>query len=545
VRELRKRSNVSTFEETRAAMGHRSPYPDVDIPDVPIHTFVLERASELGDKPALIDGPSGRTLTYEALAEGVGKAAAGMAARGLARGDVVGILAPNMPEWALVFHAVSTVGATNTTVNSLATEQELAAQLSDAEARFLVTVPPFLDRALPAAKTAGIEEVFVLGGEPGGATPFAELMDARGAAPKPDIDPAEDLVALPYSSGTTGLSKGVMLTHRNLVANVCQTEALHRVREDEVVIAVLPFFHIYGMTVVMNLALQRGATIVTMPRFELEPFLRLLQDHRVTRAYLVPPIVLALAKHPAVDDFDLSSVEWILSGAAPLDASLAATCAERLGARVVQGYGLTESSPVTHTSGYEPQESKPGSVGRLVPNTEGRVTDWATGREVEAEHDGELCVRGPQVMRGYLNNPIATSNTIDEDGWLQTGDIGHADEDGFFFVVDRLKELIKYKGYQVPPAELEAVLVRHAAIADAAVIPSPDEEAGEVPKAFVVRRADVTAEELVTYVAAHVAPYKRIRRVEFVEEIPKSATGKILRRVLVERERASTGASSR
>jgi len=525
-------------------MAYRSPLPDVEVPDAPIHAFVLERIVELGNKPALIDGPSGRTLTYSALGEGVRRAAAGLAVHGLAKGEVVGIFAPNVPEWALAFHAVSTVGAINTTVNSLATEQDLADQLASAEARFLVTVPPFLDRALPAAEKAGVEEVFVLGGEFEGATPFAALLGAEDDPPEVAIDADEDLVALPYSSGTTGLSKGVMLTHRNLVANVCQTEALQRVREDDVVIGVLPFFHIYGLNVVMNLALRRGATIVTMPRFELEALLGLLRDHRVTRAYLVPPIVLALAKHPAVDGFDLSSLEMIMSGAAPLDASLARACAERLGVRVVQGYGLTETSPVTHASGDEPGEARPGSVGRVIPNTECKVIDWATGEEVGPGQDGELCVRGPQVMRGYLKNPTATANTIDEDGWLHTGDIGHADEDGYFFIVDRLKELIKYKGYQVPPAELEALLVAHPAVAEAAVIPSPDEDAGEVPKAFVVRKAEVTADELMAYVAGRVAPYKRIRRVQFIEEIPKSASGKILRRVLIERERAKMDAAT-
>ncbi len=525
-------------------MAYRSPLPDVEVPDAPIHAFVLERIVELGNKPALIDGPSGRTLTYSALGEGVRRAAAGLAVHGLAKGEVVGIFAPNVPEWALAFHAVSTVGAINTTVNSLATEQDLADQLASAEARFLVTVPPFLDRALPAAEKAGVEEVFVLGGEFEGATPFAALLGAEDDPPEVAIDPDEDLAALPYSSGTTGMSKGVMLTHRNLVANVCQTEALQRVREDDVVIGVLPFFHIYGLNVVMNLALRRGATIVTMPRFELEAFLGLLRDHRVTRAYLVPPIVLALAKHPAVDGFDLSSLEMIMSGAAPLDASLARACAERLGVRVVQGYGLTETSPVTHASGDEPGEARAGSVGQVIPNTECKVIDWATGEEVGPGQDGELCVRGPQVMRGYLKNPTATANTIDEDGWLHTGDIGHADEDGYFFIVDRLKELIKYKGYQVPPAELEALLVAHPAVAEAAVIPSPDEDAGEVPKAFVVRKAEVTADELMAYVAGRVAPYKRIRRVQFIEEIPKSASGKILRRVLIERERAKMDAAT-
>jgi acyl-CoA synthetase (AMP-forming)/AMP-acid ligase II len=391
-------------------MVNRSPYPDVEIPDIPTHAFVLARAAALGDKPALVDGPTGRTMTYDALGHGVRRLAAGLAARGLAKGEVVGVFASNTPEWALVFHGVSTVGAIITTVNPLATEQDLADQLSDAEARFLVTLPPLLDRALPAAEKAGLEDVFVVGSAADGATPLAALLGDADAAPDVAIDSFADLVVLPYSSGTTGLPKGVMLTHRNLVANMCQIEALQRVREDDVVIGVLPFFHIYGMNVVMNLALRRGATIVTMPRFELEPFLALLRDYRVTRAFLVPPIVLALAKHPSVNGYDLSALEIIVSGAAPLDASLARACAERLGVRVVQGDGLTETSPATHLSGDEPGEARAGSIGRVIPNTECKVIDWGTGEEVAPGSDGELCVRGPQVMRGYLRNPTATGD---------------------------------------------------------------------------------------------------------------------------------------
>ncbi|HEX9716582.1 MAG TPA: 4-coumarate--CoA ligase family protein [Actinomycetota bacterium] len=519
-------------------MVHRSPYPDVEIPNVSLPAFVLERAADLGDKPALIDGPTGRTITYAQLAAGVRRAAAGLAARGLGRGDVVALFSPNVPEYAVAFHGVATAGGVNTTINSLATEQDVANQLHDSGARFVITVPPFLDRALPAADKVGIEEVFVFG-EAEGATPFTELLEADASPPEVPIDPANDLVALPYSSGTTGLPKGVMLTHRNLVANICQTEVLQRVREDETLIGVLPFFHIYGMTVVMNLALYRGAAVVSMPRFDLEQFLGIMRDHRVTRAYLVPPIVLALAKHPAVDGYDLSGLEVIMSGAAPLDATLAEACAKRLGCNVIQGYGLTESSPVTHVNSDRPGEARSGSIGQILPSTEAVVVSWATGEELGPGEDGEICIRGPQVMRGYLNNPTATANAIDDKGWLHTGDIGHADEDGFFFIVDRLKELIKYKGYQVPPAELEAVLIAHPAVADAAVIPSPDEEGGEVPKAFVVLKGKATAEELMAFVAERVAPYKRIRKLEFIEEIPKSLSGKILRRVLVERERAS------
>jgi acyl-CoA synthetase (AMP-forming)/AMP-acid ligase II len=292
----------------------------------------------------------------------------------------------------------------------------------------------------------------------------------------------------------------------------------------------------------MNNGLYRGATIVTMSKFELEPFLKLLQDHRITRAYLVPPIILALAKHPVVDQYDLSGLRLIMSGAAPLDAGLAAQCEQRLGVEVIQGYGLTETSPVTHcTPDDDPAKNKPGSIGPPLPNTEVRVVDWGTGENYGPNQDGEIWVRGPQVMKGYLNNPEATAHTLDQEGWLHTGDIGHADAEGYFTIVDRLKELIKYKGYQVPPAELEAVLLSHPAVADVAVIPKPDEEAGEVPKAFVVRRGDVEADELIAYVADRVARHKKVREVAFVDEIPKSASGKILRRVLVDRERGTGG----
>jgi acyl-CoA synthetase (AMP-forming)/AMP-acid ligase II len=329
-----------------------------------------------------------------------------------------------------------------------------------------------------------------------------------------------------------------MLTHHNIVSNLSQFEARHHLSDQDRVIAVLPFFHIYGQVVIMNYGLYRGATIVTMPKFDLEPFLRLLQDHRVTRAYLVPPIVLALAKHPVVDQYDLSSLRLVMSGAAPLDAGLAAQCEQRLGVQVIQGYGLTETSPVTHcTPDDDPGANKPGSIGPLLPNTECRVVDWGTAENLGPNEDGELWIRGPQVMRGYLNNREATARTIDEEGWLHTGDIGHTEADGYFTIVDRLKELIKYKGYQVPPAELEAILISHPSVADAAVIPKADEEAGEVPKAFVVLKEQATAEVIMAFVAERVAPHKKIRDVEFIDEIPKSASGKILRRVLVERER--------
>jgi acyl-CoA synthetase (AMP-forming)/AMP-acid ligase II len=514
-----------------------SPRPDVDIPEVPLTPFVLERARELGDKQALVDGPTGRAVTYAQLAELVGSTAGGLASRGFGKGEVFGIFCPNLPEYAVAFHAVASLGGINTTVNPLYTPDELATQLRDAGTRFLLTVPPFADRALAAKEASAVEEVFVFGDAPG-TTSFASVMAHGEHAQPADIDPAEDLVALPYSSGTTGLSKGVMLSHRNLVANICQTLECQKIAEDDVVIGVLPFFHIYGMTVVMSVAVRVGATIVTMPRFDLEEFLRILQDERVTRAYLVPPIVLALAKHPMVEKYDLSSLRLIMSGAAPLSADLANACADRLDCLVIQGYGLTETSPVTHVSPEDVGANKPGSIGPLLPNTVAKVVDVHSGAELGPNETGEVWIKGPQVMKGYLNNPEATARTI-SDGWLRTGDIGYADDDGFFYIVDRLKELIKYKGFQVPPAELEALLLTHPAVADAAVIPSPDEEAGEVPKAFVVLVDEATPDEIMDYVAERVSPQKRIRRLDVVDEIPKSPSGKILRRILVERERGA------
>ena len=519
----------------------------LDVPSVSLPEFVLDGLAARGDKPALIDGPTGRVLTYAALAAGIDRTAAGLAARGFGRGGVFGILAPNLPEFPVAFHGVLRAGGTATTMNPLSSADELAHQLTDARARFLLTVPQLLPVAREAADRAGVEEVFVFG-EAEGATPFSALM---GDGPPPDIaglDPAVDLAALPYSSGTTGLPKGVMLTHRNLVANLLQFQAVDDGHESDVLIAVLPFFHIYGMTLLVNAALRTGQTVVTMPRFDFEPFLQLLQDHRVNKAFLVPPILVALAKHPLVDRFDLSALKRIVSGAAPLGTELGAAVAARLGCEVKQGYGMTETSPVTHfVAADRAGWTKFGSVGRVVPGVEARLVDPETGREIPDGERGELCVRGPNVMAGYFNNDEATRRTIDEDGWLHTGDVAVVDGDGDFEIVDRVKELIKDKGYQVPPAELEALLLSHDAIADAAVIPVPDEDAGEIPKAYVVRKPDhdLSEQDVMDFVASRVAAYKKVRLVAFTDAIPKSASGKILRRLLVEQDRAALRAEGR
>ena len=525
-------------------MIFRSPLPEVVIPEIPITPFVFQNAKERGDKPALIDGPTGRTITYSELTGSIARVAASLSRRGFKKGDVFGILSPNIPEYAIAFHGVATLGGIVSPVNPLYTEHEIAHQLKDAGARFLVTVPQFFEKGAGAAREANIEELFVFqnAGDDdsevvNNATPFSALLEGDGDVPEVTINPREDLVALPYSSGTTGLPKGVMLTHHNLVANMCQMDGLQYFTETDTLICVLPLFHIYGLVVVLNLGLYQGATLVTVPRFELEPFLQLVQDHAVTLAHLVPPIVLALSKNPVVENYDLSKLKTIFCGAAPLDEHLTRACMQRLDCDVRQGYGMTETSPVTHSSPADPSQVKFGSVGVPAPNTECKIVDLETGEALGPNKEGEVCVRGPQIMKGYLNRPQATAATVDADFWLHTGDIGYADDDGHFFIVDRAKELIKYKGFQVPPAELEALLLTHASVADAAVIPIPDDEAGEVPKAFVVLKGEATAKELMEFVNSRVAPHKKIRMLEFTDKIPKSPSGKILRRVLVQTER--------
>ena len=324
-----------------------------------------------------------------------------------------------------------------------------------------------------------------------------------------------------------------MLTHRNLVANILQVDsARHLIDGDDTLVCFLPFFHIYGLVVVMLLGLWSGATLIVMPRFELERYLDLVERYRATMLHVVPPIVVALAKGSGAGSRDLSRVRKLFSGAAPLGADVIAQCSARLGCVVQQGYGMTEASPATHTTSDDAQTMRAGSVGTLVANTECRVVDPGTGEDVEPGQPGELWIRGPQIMLGYFNRPDETRATVDADGWLHTGDIGYADPDGHFFIVDRLKELIKYKGFQIAPAELESVLLSHPAVADAAVVPQKDEEACEIPYAFVVLKAPATAEELMAFVAARVAPFKKIRRLAFIDVIPKSPSGKILRRVL-------------
>jgi acyl-CoA synthetase (AMP-forming)/AMP-acid ligase II len=508
---------------------HSSPLPDVEIPEIPVTEFVLQTASIYPDRAALIDGPSGRTYTYSQLSDMIYRFAGGLAGRGFGPGDTLGLMAPNVPEYAIVFHAVAVAGGTVSTINPTYGAEEVRFQLLDSGSSMLITIGMFAETAKAAIEGTQIDEVLTLDGAEGTGNAMALLGEPIAQVP---VSVHDDVVVLPYSSGTTGLPKGVMLTHYNLVANMTQTRALFNEREHEVLLCFLPFFHIYGMQVLMNQSLSFGGTVITMPRFDLQQALELVQQHKVTRFFVVPPVVLALAKHPIVEQYDLSSLIQVFSGAAPLGAELAAEAAARVGCEVVQGYGMTELSPVSH--GTPEGDFRPGTSGITVPNTECRIVDPGTGEDLGIGVEGELWVRGPQVMKGYLNNEEATRITIDDDGWLHTGDIAVVDDHHHVAIVDRVKELIKYKGFQVPPAELEALIIAHPKVADVAVIGVPDDEAGEIPKAFVVAKpgVELTAAELQEYVAKHVTSYKHIRLVEFVDAIPKSPSGKILRRML-------------
>jgi acyl-CoA synthetase (AMP-forming)/AMP-acid ligase II len=519
----------------------RSEYADVPPVELPIHEAVLGRVAEFGDTPALIDGTNGMTLTYAQVDRFHRRIAAALAEAGVRKGDVLALHSPNTVAFPTAFYAATRAGASVTTVHPLATPEEFAKQLKDAGARWIVTVSPLLEAARQAAGLAGgIEEIFVCDSAPGHRS-LIDMLASTAPEPEVDIDPAEDVAVLPYSSGTTGVPKGVMLTHRQIATNLAQLEPSMPAKPGDRILAVLPFFHIYGLTALMNAPLRKGATVVVLPRFELETFLAAIQDYRITDLFVAPPIVLALAKHPLVAQYDLSSLRHIVSAAAPLDARLAAACSQRLNLPPIgQAYGMTELSPGTHVVPLESmREAPPGTVGKLIACTEMRIVSLDDpAKDLGVGEAGEILIRGPQIMKGYLKRPEDTAAMIDEEGWLHTGDVGHVDEGGWLFVVDRVKELIKYKGFQVAPAELEALLLTHPGIADAAVIGVYDDNGNEVPRAYVARQpsaADLSEGEVMMHVAERVAPYKRLRQVRFIDGVPRAASGKILRRELRER----------
>jgi acyl-CoA synthetase (AMP-forming)/AMP-acid ligase II len=486
-------------------------------------------------RPQAVYGPSGAAVSYRLLAERVRGVAAGLAARGFGPGDVLALWAPNLPQWAGVALGAMAAGGTVTGLGPAATGRELATQLGDAGASVLVTVPSLVPAAREAAAAAGVGRLVALGPAEG-ATPAADLLGA-GPAPAPPLDPATAVALLPYSSGTTGLPKGVRLTHANLVTAVRQVRSGLRVGEHDTLLAVPPFSHVMGFVVTLAVPLAAGATVVTVPRFDPAGFLELLGRHRVTVLVGAPPMLRLLAGHPLAARADLGSLELVVCGEAALVPAAQRVLQARLpGATVGQAWGLTETT-VGATMPDRAAGSVPGTVGRVMPNTELRVVDPATGADLPAGRPGELLVRGPQVMAGYLGRPEATAAMLDHDGWLRTGDLGLVDGDGNVVVVDRLKELIKVSGLQVAPAELEALLGGHPGVADAAVLGREDPVKGEVPVAVVVPRdgAELDPDRLLAWVAERVEPHKRLRAVRFAAALPRTPSGKLLRRSLRER----------
>jgi len=514
-------------------MVFRSPWPPIDPPACSICDTVLEPAAQLGDKPAVIQGETGQILTYRQLVEGSARVAAGLSRAGLAPGQPVALALPNSIEFVLAWFGALRAGAWVVPMNPVYTPAEMEYQIRDSGARHLIAVP---DRA--AALQPAVDRVFSTDGG------WHELIECP--APPPDVHPGpQDLAVLPYSSGTTGKPKGVMLTHANVVANMRQVWGADEVKRDDIIVNMMPVYHVAGLSAVLNSYLGRGAAVVLMRRFDLEAWLALNERYSATILAVPPPVILAVAKSPLWERFRLHTIQRAACGAAPLGAYLQRAFEERTGLVLHQVWGMTEGTAMLASDANDRARRKLGSCGYLMPSSEARVVEVGSDRELGANETGEIWLRGPNIMRGYWNQPRATADTLLGDGWMRTGDIGYFDADGCVFLVDRLKELIKYKALQVAPAELEDIIQSHPAVLDAAVIGAPDEAAGEIPMAFVVRRAGVSlgAEELMEYVAARVAPHKKVRAVEFIDQIPKSPTGKILRRVLKERGRARQAAT--
>ncbi|KAL6141158.1 hypothetical protein ACLB2K_059448 [Fragaria x ananassa] len=522
---------------------YRSKLPDIPIPNhLPLHSYIFQNKSHLSSKPCIINGTTGHIYTYADVELTARKVASGLNKLGIKQGDVVMLLLPNTPEFVFTFLGASFHGAMTTAANPFFTPAEIAKQAKASKAKLIITLASYYDKV----KDLSSDEVklMCIDSPPPDSSclHFSELTQSNeDDVPDVDISP-NDVVALPYSSGTTGLPKGVMLTHKGLVTSVSQqvdgeNPNLYYSSED-VVLCVLPLFHIYSLNSVLLCGLRAGAAILMMQKFEIVSLLELMQKHRVSVAPIVPPIVLAIAKFPDLDKYDLGSIRVLKSGGAPLGKELEDTVRAKFpNVTLGQGYGMTEAGPVLTMSlafAKEPFEVKPGGCGTVVRNAELKIVDLETGASLPRNQPGEICIRGHQIMKGYLNDPEATSTTIDKEGWLHTGDIGFIDDDEELFIVDRLKELIKYKGFQVAPAELEALLVTHPHISDAAVVPMKDDAAGEVPVAFVVRSngTQITEDEIKQFISKQVVFYKRINRVFFIEAIPKSPSGKILRKEL-------------
>nr|AAT02218.1 4-coumarate-CoA ligase [Agastache rugosa] len=508
---------------------------------LPLHTYCFENFSQYPDRPCLLVGSDGKSYSFAETHLICRKVAAGLSNLGIRKGDVVMALLQNCAEFVFTFMGASMIGAVITTANPFCTSKEIFKQFNASKSKMIVTQSMYVDKL----RDTGDDSLRLRRGflrrhdrQPAGEMPAFLRANGgrRGRRPRR----SRSIPTTPSrcrSLGTTGLPKGVILTHKSLITSIAQQVDGENpnlyLKPDDVVLCVLPLFHIYSLNSVLLCSLRAGAGVLLMQKFEIGALLELIQLHRVSVAAVVPPLVLALAKNPLVDNFDLSSIRMVLSGAAPLGKELEAALLSRLPQAVFgQGYGMTEAGPVLSMSpcfAKVPLPTKSGSCGNVVRNAELKVVDPETGCSLPRNQPGEICIRGPQIMKGYLNDAEATARTVDVDGWLHTGDIGYVDEDDDVFIVDRVKELIKFKGFQVPPAELEALLISHSQIFDAAVVPQKDDAAGEVPVAFVVpaNGSELTEEAVKEFVSKQVVFYKRLHKVYFVHAIPKSPSGKI------------------
>jgi long-chain acyl-CoA synthetase len=500
-----------------------------------VHDVILESCQRFPNKTAIVDTSCNRRLTYGEYGDLVTRLAHGLVAAGLRAGEVLAIYLPNSWEFCAAYHAATLAGAIPTLLNPTYREREVRFQLENSGATMLIADGGVLE-GISLSGLPNLRGVYTIRQTKAGTACFSDLLKpATAVIPAPSGSPDQMIGALPYSSGTTGLPKGVMLSHFNLIANVYQFIGPHATRldHDSVALCFLPLYHIYGLNVVLNPMLTLGASLVLMPRFNTERFCSLLMEEKVTMAPTVPPALNALCQAAEAGQFPRDHrLEWVKSGAAPLAPELARRFTALTGVPICQGYGMTEASPVTHIGYLEPELYRPDSIGQPLAQTDCRVLD-ANENEVAAGEPGELVMRGPQFMMGYWKEPQATAAVL-RDGWYWSGDIVTRDAEDFFFVVDRRKEMIKYKGFAVAPAEVEAVLLEHPAVRDCGVVGCADAAAGEIPVAFVVLRDNAVAsrEELCSFVAERLTHYKQPRQIHFLDAIPKTASGKILRREL-------------